>query len=136
MSDGTGGGKAGGEPLMIRCPDCGVSLRKSRLKKHRAKAHPVLIRVEPGLTRRPIGKPRLRSLAHKTTAELEVELRNIEREMSRLSPGFHAQRLEELKPEKRRLSRELKSRKSSGFSNQWERWYGGPGKVRFWRSGS
>ena len=118
---------------MVRCPDCGVALKKKNLRKHLKKKHADRDNRIQGP--KPGRKPsqRFPSLADKNDEELSMRLREINRELARLAPGFHARRIQNLTSEKRTLVRELRSRKASGLSNQWGRWYGGQGKVRHWR---
>ncbi len=121
------------------CLTCGSRVKRKNLKRHVQRKHEKKrARMEaagtgggprPGRKAGP-GNPALSNLSDD---ELSSRVATINRELGTLVPGFHAQRMSELSREKRVLVGELKSRKASGLSRQWGRWYGGPGKVRHYR---
>ena len=123
------------------CPDCGTRLKRKNLKRHRKKHEEKLTRMESagkGHGPRPGRKPgpRYPSLSGHSDEEISARVTAINRELKTLTPGFHSEKMAALSGEKRTLVAELRARKASGLSRQWGRWYGGPGKVRYYRGRS
>ncbi len=123
------------------CPTCGAHTKRKNLGRHLKKHEKKRAMMEiagKGTGPRPGRKagPRNPALSDQSDCDLSSRVTAINRELKMLAPGFHSARMAVLTREKRRLVRELTARKASGLSNQWGRWYSGPGKVRHYRGRS
>lgn len=88
---------ASGEVRMVLCSVCDALLKQDNWDKHVAKVHSVARSVSP----------RFPKSSEKSTEGIKSELKEIDRSLKQLAPGFHRLRIEELQNRRNVLLRKL-----------------------------